>query len=117
MKRPHSTNTLCAAATILLTIVALGSAGSGASSLSQDGPPAQAGTPATIPASVVTAAQKIATDPQVKALIEQHTGSTYYDWNSASGLFGDAVRLGVITQLEYDVAERAYGRGWTYSGD
>jgi len=70
MKRPHSTNALCAAATILLTTVALGSAGSGASSASQDGPPAQAGTPATIPASVVTAAQKIATDPQVKALIE-----------------------------------------------
>ena len=70
MKRPHSTNALCAAATILLIAVALGSAGSGASSASQDGPPAQAGTPATIPASVVTAAQKIATDPQVMALIE-----------------------------------------------
>ena len=70
MKRPHSTNALSAAATILLTTVALGSAGSGASSLSQDGPPAQGGTPATIPATVVAAARKIANDPQVMALIE-----------------------------------------------
>lgn len=54
---------------------------------------------------------------QVRKLIEQHTGETYYDYNSASSLFGDARNWGVITDLEYEVAKRAYGRGWNYAGD
>src|SRR5262245_58231486 len=69
MKSPHQMNALFNAATVLLATVALGSAGSSASSASQAAPPTQAGTPATIPSSVVAAAEKIANDPQVMALV------------------------------------------------
>src|SRR5262249_20778115 len=71
MTRPHTTNAFFTAATILLTIVALGRAGSAASAAQQGGRSAEAGTPATIPASVVASAEKIAADPQVLALIEE----------------------------------------------
>src|SRR5262245_65131025 len=69
MKSPHPMNALFKAVTILLTTVALGSGGSSASSAPQAAPPTQAGTPATIPSSVVAAAEKIANDPQVMALV------------------------------------------------
>src|SRR5688572_24322480 len=49
---------------VLTSVIALGS---------QAGPPPQAGTPATIPAPVVTAAQKIANDPQVMALLKDQS--------------------------------------------
>src|SRR5688572_11153831 len=52
------------AATILLTTIAAGAS-------QQPAPPAPAGTPATIPAPVAAAAEKIANDPQVLALIKE----------------------------------------------
>jgi acetylornithine deacetylase/succinyl-diaminopimelate desuccinylase-like protein len=73
MKSPRQNSPLFKAATILLTSVALGSAGSGASSAPQAAQPAPAGTPATIPSSVVAAAERIANDPQVLALVKDQS--------------------------------------------
>ena len=61
MKSPYKKSALVAATILLTTIVA---------AASQAGRPAQEGTPATIPPSVVAAAEKIANDPQVMALIK-----------------------------------------------
>lgn len=66
MTRPHNGSALVAAATILLTTIV-----AGASQQASPSPPA--GTPATIPASVVAAAEKIANDPQVMALLEEQS--------------------------------------------
>ena len=64
MARPEHARALFTAATIVLTtVVALGG---------QAAPP-PAGTPATIPESVVAAAEKIANDPQVLALIKDQS--------------------------------------------
>src|SRR6476620_3136220 len=65
MTRPHSAIAVVATATVLLTTVV------GASQ--QESPSAASGTPATIPASVVAAAEKIANDPQVMALIKEQS--------------------------------------------
>ncbi len=66
MQRPEHARALLTAATIVLTtVVALGGQAGGQK------PPA--GTPATIPASVVTAAEKIANDPQVMALLKEQS--------------------------------------------
>ena len=71
MRRPDRASTLSKVATIVfVTVVAFGGdAGRG------QGPPGQGGggTPATIPASVVAAAEKIANDPQVLALIKDQS--------------------------------------------
>ena len=67
MPRPQLSALLAAATIVLTSVAALGSAGS------QAAPPPQAGTPATIPASVVAAAEKIANDPQVLALIKDQS--------------------------------------------
>ena len=74
MKRPQHAKALLAAATVVLTsVVALSSsAGNGEGAPPQQGA-TRAGTPATIPASVVAAAEKIATDPQVLALIKEQS--------------------------------------------
>ncbi len=64
MRRHYNKRALVATATILLTTIAVG-----ASQQASQAPPA--GTPATIPESVVTAAEKIASDPQVLALLEE----------------------------------------------
>src|SRR5687767_11946518 len=66
MKRPQNASPLFAAATILLTTIVVGAS-------QQASPPPQAGTPATIPAPVVAAAEKIANDPQVMALIKEQS--------------------------------------------
>jgi acetylornithine deacetylase/succinyl-diaminopimelate desuccinylase-like protein len=85
MKKPHTANARFTAARILVVIVALGSIGNGATSASQDAAAAQreAGTPATIPASVAAAAEKIANDPQVLALIkdQQSDAAAKARWN------------------------------------
>jgi acetylornithine deacetylase/succinyl-diaminopimelate desuccinylase-like protein len=62
MKRPYKKSALFTAAPILFTTIIAAS--------QQAGPPPQAGTPAKIPATVVAAAEKIASDPQVLALIK-----------------------------------------------
>jgi hypothetical protein len=66
MTRPHRTIALVATATILWATLVVGA--------SQQAPPSPpAGTPATIPPSVVAAAEKIATDPQVLALLKDQS--------------------------------------------
>lgn len=64
MKSPYKASTLFAAATILLTTTLT----AGSQPASQ-----QAGAPATIPPAVVAAAEKIANDPQVLALIKEQS--------------------------------------------
>jgi acetylornithine deacetylase/succinyl-diaminopimelate desuccinylase-like protein len=64
MTRPHYARALAATATILLTTIVAGAA-------QQAAPAPPAGTPATIPAAVAAAAEKIARDPQVLALLEE----------------------------------------------
>ena len=63
MKSPYKECALFTAATVLLTTIAAGAAEQAAA------PPAS-GNPATIPPSVAAAAEKIANDPQVMALIK-----------------------------------------------
>ncbi len=66
MTRHPYPRALVATATVLLATIVVGA--------SQDGPPpGQAGTRATIPAPVVAAAEKIATDPQVMALVKDQS--------------------------------------------
>jgi hypothetical protein len=66
MTRPRTQRALVATATLLLTTIVPGAA--------QDAPPSsRGGTAAKIPAPVVAAAEKIATDPQVMALIKDQS--------------------------------------------
>jgi acetylornithine deacetylase/succinyl-diaminopimelate desuccinylase-like protein len=65
MTSRYTASALLAAGTILLTTVATGA--------SQQASRSQEGTPASIPPSVVAAAQKIANDPQVMALIKDQS--------------------------------------------
>ena len=66
MIRPYQERALVAAVTIVLATIAAGASQQAASQ------PA-AGTPATIPASVAAAAEKIANDPQVQALLKDQS--------------------------------------------
>ncbi len=66
MTRPHNESALIATATILLTTIVVGAS-------QQAAPSSPAGIPATIPASVVAAAEQIANDPQVMALIKEQS--------------------------------------------
>src|SRR6478609_2330921 len=66
MQRPEHARALLTAATIVLTtVVAFGDQAGGQTP--------QAGTPVTIPPAMVTAAEKIANDPQVMALIKDQS--------------------------------------------
>ena len=65
MKSPYKESALLLAATIVLTTIAVGA--------QQATPAREAGTPATIPPTVVAAAEKIANDPQVMALIKDQS--------------------------------------------
>src|SRR6187431_2181952 len=72
MRRPDRASTLSKVATIVfVTVVAFG----GDAGRGQGPPPGQGGggTPATIPPTVVAAAEKIANDPQVLALIKDQS--------------------------------------------
>ena len=62
MKSPYKESARLSAAAIFLTTVAVGAAQQGGG-----------GAPATIPASVVAAAEKIATDPQIAALLKEQS--------------------------------------------
>ena len=66
MKNPHTNSALGAAVTVLFTTIVVGAS-------QQASPPAQEGMPATIPASVAAAAEKIANDSQVLALIKDQS--------------------------------------------
>jgi len=47
----------------------------------------------------------------------REAGHTPDTWGSPSGLYGQARTIGVITDLEYEVASRRNPRGWNYAGD
>src|ERR1700752_4824392 len=66
MTRPHNAIAVLATAAVLLTTVVVGAS-------QQESPSAASGTLATIPASVAAAAEKIANDPQVLALVEEQS--------------------------------------------
>jgi len=66
MTRPHSEIALVATATILWATLVVGAS-------PQEPPSPPAGTPATIPPSVVAAAEKVANDPQVLALLKDQS--------------------------------------------
>jgi acetylornithine deacetylase/succinyl-diaminopimelate desuccinylase-like protein len=66
MKSPYNARALMTVATILLTTIVAGASQQAASA-------PQAGTPATIPPHVVAAAEKIANDPQVIALLKEQS--------------------------------------------
>src|SRR5688572_27137275 len=65
MKSLYKESSLLTAATILLTTIVAGA--------SQQAAPPPAGTPATIPAPVAAAAEKIANDPQIAALLKEQS--------------------------------------------
>ena len=64
MGRPHSRALFTAATIVLTSVVGFGQA---------PGEKPAAGTPATIPPSVVAAADKIANDPQILALLKDQS--------------------------------------------
>jgi acetylornithine deacetylase/succinyl-diaminopimelate desuccinylase-like protein len=66
MKSPYNDSALFTAATILLTTIVAGAS-------QQAAPAPQAGTPATIPPPVVAAAETIANDPQIIALLKDQS--------------------------------------------
>src|SRR5262245_32097289 len=66
MTRSHNAIAVVAKAAVLLTTVVVGAS-------QQESPSATSGTPATIPPSVVAAAEKIANDPQVLALVKEQS--------------------------------------------
>jgi len=111
MTPPHFERALGAAATILLATIVVG-----ASQQASPSPPA--GTPATIPASVVTAAEKIAGDPQVMALIQDQStdAAAKARWNQ----FLELVRIPSPPRQEHLKAAEIHRRlvnEWGFSPD
>jgi hypothetical protein len=111
MTRPHHPRALVATATILLATFVAGAA-------QQAAPSAPAGTPATIPAAVAAAAEKIATDPQVLALLdEQRTeAAAKARWNQ----FLELVRIPSPPRQEHLKAAEIHRRAvneWGFSPD
>ncbi|HUQ86580.1 MAG TPA: hypothetical protein VM096_03415 [Vicinamibacterales bacterium] len=101
MKRHYTQTPLSIAATILLTTIV-----AAASQQATTAPPA--GTPATIPASVVAAAQKIANDPQVLALIKDQSteAAAKARWNQ----FLELVRIPSPSRSEHLKAAEIHRR-------
>lgn len=111
MTRPHYARALAATATILLTTIVAGAA-------QQAAPAPPAGTPATIPAAVAAAAEKIAKDPQVLALLdEQRTeAAAKARWNQ----FLELVRIPSPPRQEHLKAAEIHRRAvneWGFSPD
>jgi len=99
-----------AAATLLLTTIVVGA--------SQDGPPSRTGTAAKIPAAVVTAAEKIANDPQVLALVKDQStdAAAKARWNQ----FLELVRIPSPPRQEHLKAAEIHRRlvnEWGFSAD
>ena len=111
MTRPRHARALVFTATILLTAIVAGAA--------QDAPPSrQGGTPAKIPAAVVTAAEKIATDPQVLALVKDQSteAAAKARWNQ----FLELVRIPSPPRQEHLKAAEIHRRlvnEWGFSPD
>ena len=95
------TSALATAATILLTTML-------AAASQQAGRPVQEGTPATIPPSIVAASQKIATDPQVLALIKDQStdAAAKARWNQ----FLELVRIPSPSRQEHLKAAEIHRR-------
>ena len=101
MKSPYRASTLFTAATILLSTILAGAS-------QQAGRSAQEGTPATIPPSVVAAADKIANDPQVQALIKDQStdAAAKARWNQ----FLELVRIPSPSRQEHLKAAEIHRR-------
>jgi hypothetical protein len=111
MTRPRNESAIVATATILLTTIVVG-----ASQQASPSPPA--GTPATIPASVVAAAEKIANDPQVMALLREQSSDAAAKarWNQ----FLELVRIPSPPRQEHLKAAEIHRRlvnEWGFSAD
>jgi acetylornithine deacetylase/succinyl-diaminopimelate desuccinylase-like protein len=109
MKSPCKESALFTAATVLLTTIVAGAS-------QQPAAPAPTGTPATIPASVVAAAEKIANDPQVMALIKDQStdAAAKARWNQ----FLELVRIPSPSRSEHLKAaeiHRRLVREWGFS--
>jgi acetylornithine deacetylase/succinyl-diaminopimelate desuccinylase-like protein len=101
MKTLYKESALFTSATILLATIAAGA--------SQQSAPAQStGTPATIPPSVVAAAQKIANDPQVLALVKDQSSDAAAKarWNQ----FLELVRIPSPSRQEHLKAAEIHRR-------
>ena len=109
MKSPHKESALFTAATILLTTIVAGAS-------QQPAPSPPAGTPATIPAPVVAAAEKIANDPQVMALLKDQStdAAAKARWNQ----FLELVRIPSPSREEHlkaaEIHRRAVGE-WGFT--
>jgi hypothetical protein len=101
MKSPYNNSALFTAATILLTTIVAGASQQAASA-------PQAGTPATIPPPVVAAADKIANDPQVLALLKEQStdGAAKARWNQ----FLELVRIPSPPRYEHLKAAEIHRR-------
>ena len=99
MKRPHHQRALAAVAIVLTTIVV---------GASQQAAPPPAGTPATIPQSVVAASEKIANDPQVLALVKDQStdAAAKARWNQ----FLEIVRIPSPSRQEHLKAAEIHRR-------
>ena len=111
MTRPHHERALVATATILLATIVVGAS-------QQAAPSPPAGTPATIPAAVVAAAEKIANDPQVMALIKEQSSDAAAKarWNQ----FLELVRIPSPSRQEHLKAAEIHRRlvnDWGFSPD
>ncbi len=109
MNRPEHSKSFFAAATILLTSVA----GLGAQGVGQR---QQDGMPATIPPSVVSAAEKIANDPQIQALLKDQStdAAAKARWNN----FLELVRIPSPSREEHLKAAEIHRRlisDWGFS--
>lgn len=107
MTRPRHASAFAATGAILLATIVVGA--------SQDAPPSrQGGTPATIPPAVVAAAEKIATDPQVLALLEDQSteAAAKARWNQ----FLELVRIPSPPRQEHLKAAEIHRRAVTEWG-
>ncbi len=111
MTRHYKLSTLLTAATVVLATIAAGA--------SQQGSRQQTpGTPATIPASIATASEKIANDPQVLALIKDQStdAAAQTRWNN----FLELVRIPSPPRYEHLKAREIHRRlvkEWGFSPD
>ncbi|MEZ5417168.1 MAG: peptidase dimerization domain-containing protein [Vicinamibacterales bacterium] len=111
MRHPRHASPLVAAATFLLATIAVGAS-------QQASSPPPAGTPATIPASVAAAAEKIANDPQVLALVKDQStdAAAKARWNQ----FLELVRIPSPPRQEHLKAAEIHRRlvnEWGFSPD
>ncbi len=111
MTRPHNKHALAATATMLVATIVVAAS-------QQESPSPSTGTPATIPASVVAAAEKIANDPQVLALLKEQStdAAAKARWNQ----FLELVRIPSPPRQEHLKAAEIHRRlvnEWGFSPD